>query len=268
MTNSRSPRFGRGFDLILAVPVMLYFLLSLALLLSVFLLTDLGKVAPVFQQSGILFAIKTSFWTSAVSTFLSVAFAVPTGYLLSRYRFPGRILVDTILDMPIVMPPVVLGLSILVFFRTSIGSYINENLIEFVFTWKGILLAQFIVGCSLAVRIMKSGFDGMDNSLEEVAMTLGANRRQTFFKVLLPATRGHLVASTVVGWARIFGLFGPVLMVCGTMEGKTEIMPTSIFLMLSVGELDGAMTIAALMMIISLTTLVLFKRFGGQETTW
>jgi molybdate transport system permease protein len=99
-------------------------------------------------------------------------------------------------------------------------------------------------------------------------MTLGANRRQAFFKVVLPNVTPSLVAGIVITWARVFGLFGPVLLVCGTMRGRTEIMPTTIYLEASIGRIDVALVVGACMIVISMTTLVVFKRLGGKGYLW
>lgn len=95
-------------------------------------------------------------------------------------------------------------------------------------------------------------------------MTLGASQTQCFLRVVLPNVGSSLVAGGVITWARIFGLFGPILLVAGTMRGKTEIMPTTIFLETSIGRLEVALVIAEMMIVISLATLILFKRLGGK----
>ena len=99
-------------------------------------------------------------------------------------------------------------------------------------------------------------------------MTLGANPRQTFLKIVLPSVIPSLVAGGVISWARIFGLFGPILLVCGTMRNRTEIMPTTIFLEISIGRIEVALVVGACMILISMTTLIVFKRLGGKGYLW
>lgn len=111
---------------------------------------------------------------------------------------------------------------------------------------------------------MKSGFDSLDTRYEDMALTLGATPGQAFLKVTLPNVSSSLIAGAVVTWARLFGLFGPVLLVAGTMRGRTEIMPTTIFLETSVGRIDVAMVIGAAMIAISMVTLMAVKRLGGK----
>jgi molybdate transport system permease protein len=223
------------------------------------------------RDPALLHSVKLSVVTSLASTILSMLVAIPAGYVMSRRRFPGHFLADTILDMPIVLPPLVMGLCILIFFNTSVGRWLDRGLVKeglFVYQPLGIVLVQFVVGCAFAVRVVKAGFDSFDWRYEEVAMTLGADYSQSFFKVVLPNVSPSLVAGAVISWARIFGLFGPVLVVCGTMRDRTEIMPTTIFLEISIGRIEVALVVAACMVLISLATLLLFKWLGGKGYLW
>ncbi|MCK5851210.1 MAG: ABC transporter permease subunit, partial [Kiritimatiellae bacterium] len=167
--------------------------------------------------------------------------------------------------------PLVMGLCVLIFFNTTIGRWLDRGLVEeglFIYQPLGIVLVQFIVGCAFAVRVIKAGFDSLDPRYEEVAMTLGANRPQTFFKVTLPNVVPSLVAGTAISWARIFGLFGPILLVSGTMRNRTEIMPTTVFLETSIGRIEVALVVGACMILISTTVLIIFKRLGGRGYLW
>lgn len=265
--DSPRPRYGRAFDLALAAPLAFYVLLVAGLVAAVFLALTPAAIGQAFHDSDVWSAILLSLVTSTVSTFLSMAVAIPAGYVLSRHRFRGRTLADTILDLPIVLPPLVLGLCVLLFFSTSVGRWLDRGIAPeglFIYQPLGIVLVQFIVGCAFAVRVIKSGFDVLTPDYEDVAMTLGASRWQTFFKVTLPNVAPSLVAGAVISWARIFGLFGPILLVAGTMRGRTEIMPTTIFLEVSIGRIEVALVVGALMILISMATLAAFKRLSGK----
>ncbi len=262
---------GRGFDLLLAVPLAIYLLLIAGLIAGVFLTITGQALSAAFSDPALLHAVKLSIITSVVSTLLSVGVAIPAGYVLSRRRFPGHFLADTVLDLPIVLPPLVLGLCVLIFFNTGFGRWLDRGLVEqglFIYQPLGIVLVQFIVGCAFAVRVIKAGFDSLDPAYEEIAMTLGANRRQAFCKVVLPNILPSLVAGAVISWARIFGLFGPILLVAGTMRKRTEIMPTTIFLEISIGRIEVALVVGAGMILISMATLIIFKRLGGKGYLW
>jgi len=254
-------RYGRGFDVLLAVPVALYLTLITVLIAGIFVTITRAAAATAFSDPALLHAIKLSIVTSLVSTLLSLLVAIPAGYVLSRHQFPGYTIVDTVLDLPIVLPPLVMGLCVLIFFNTGVGRWLDRGLVRnglFIYQPLGIVLVQFVVGCAFAVRVIKAGFDSLDWRYEQVAMTLGANRRQTFFRVVLPNVIPSLVAGGVISWARIFGLFGPVLLVAGTMRCRTEIMPTTIFLETSIGRIEVALVVGACMVAISMTTLIVF----------
>jgi len=245
--------------------------LVVALVAGVFAAISPDAIRVAMADFALLGAVKLSVVTSVASTALSVLVAVPAGYVLSRRRFPGASLVDTVLDLPIILPPLVMGLAVLIFFNTPVGRFIDRGIREeglFVYQPLGIVLVQFVVGCAFAVRVVKSGFDALDPRYEEVALTLGANRRQAFFRAVLPNIVPSLVAGAVISWARIFGLFGPVLLVAGTMRGRTEIMPTTIFLETSIGRIEVALVVGAIMILISMTTLLIFKRLGGKGYLW
>ena len=282
---------GHGFEYAMSVPLIIYVLVICVLVVCVFLRLTPDAIRQAFADPAIRNGVYLSLMTTAASTILSMLVAIPAGYVLSRTRFPGHAVVDTVLDLPIVMPPLVMGLCILLFFNTAPGRYIDRQLLQdigwllglnlleegeglFLYEWPGIILVQFIVGCAFAVRVIKSGFDASDPAQEDVAMALGANRRQTFLKVVLPGIGPSLVAGVVITWARIFGLFGPILLVCGTMRTRswdrvgTEIMPTTIYLEASIGRLNVALVLAAGMILLSMVTLVIVKRFGGQKYLW
>lgn len=267
----RPRQYGCGFDWVLAIPLVVYLLLITALVVGIFTGISLDAIKIALSDSDLLDAVKLSIITSFSSTALSLLVAVPAGYVLSRRCFRGASFMDAVLDLPIVLPPLVMGLAVLIFFNTSAGRFIDRGIWSkgiFVYQPLGVILVQFVVGCAFVVRVVKSGFDALDSRYEEVALTLGANRRQAFIRVVLPNIVPSLVAAAVIGWARIFGLFGPVLLVAGTMRGRTEIMPTTIFLETSIGRIEVALVVGAFMILISMLTLAIFKRLGGRGYLW
>jgi len=265
------PLYGRSFDWAMAAPLAFY-LLVIVVLLGAMCTTITGQaIREAFGNPALLYSVKLSMVTSVVSTLLSILVAIPAGYVLSRYRFPGHFVLDTILDIPIVVPPLVMGLAVLIFFNTKAGRFLDRGLTRqslFVYQPLGIVVVQFVIGCAFGVRTIKAGFDGLDPRYEQVAMTLGAGRARAFFRVVLPNVAPSLVAGTVISWARIFGLFGPVILVAGTMRYETEIMPTTVFLETSIGRLEVALVVGACMVAIATFTLVIFKQLGGKGYLW
>jgi len=215
--------------------------------------------------------------TSAVTTLISVIIAVPSAYALSRFKFPGAIVLDTLIDLLIVVPVLVVGVSILVFFRMGflletsrflpallIGKAIQWLGDVFIYQRAGIVLAQFFCSVPFAVRVIKSTFDDMSPRTEHVAQTLGCTKWQAFFRVSLPLARQGIFAGAVLAWARAFGLFGPISIVAGAVRQKTEVLSTSIFLEISIGQLETGIALSLLMVAIASAILLLFRVVSGK----
>jgi molybdate transport system permease protein len=203
-------------------------------------------------------AIVMSLTTSLCSLLLTVAFSLPMGYVLSRCRFPGRALLDTLVDVPIVVPPVVIGVSLLAFFGTGAGMALKRGLTGLhlsLVSGLGIVLCQFLVSAPYCIRAAKAAFDEVDRELEAVAMVLGGDRWRTFRGVTLPLARNGLVAGGVMAWARAIGVFGPIMAFIGTGP-RVQVMPTCIWLELSVGNIEVSLTLALLMLGLSGTALL------------
>jgi len=222
-------------------------------------------VVTVLSSGFIRHALWMSIWTSFVTTLLSLLFAIPIGYVLSHYKFPGRFLADTIVDLPIVFPPLVAGLTLLVFFsQTGFGKWVQEDLgLEFVFQAKGIVLCQFLVAASFAIRSAKTAFDEVDRRFENVALTLGCTQWSSFRRVSLPLAKGGIVAGGILTWARAFGLFGPLMIFVGSFRGRTEVLSTTVFLEQSIGNLEVALAVALLLIFVALIALSVIRLVGG-----
>ena len=227
---------------------------------------DRQAVVTVLTSRFILHALWMSILTSLVTTFIALLFAVPMGYALSRFRFPGRLLADAIVDLPIVFPPLVAGLTLLVFFsQTHIGRWIQQDLgLEFVFQPKGIVLCQFVAAASFAIRSAKTAFDDVDRRYENVALTLGCTQWGGFRRVCLPLARNGIIAGGILTWARAFGLFGPLMIFVGSFRGRTEVLSTAIFLEQSVGNLEVALAIALLLIFVALLAVTGIRLAGGS----
>ena len=223
-------------------------------------------VLTVLTSSFIRHALWMSIWTSFATTFLALIFAVPMGYVLSRFRFPGHTLADTIVDLPIVFPPLVAGLTLLVFFsQTALGKWIQQDLgLEFVFQPKGIVLCQFVVAASFAIRSAKTAFDDVDRRFEDVALTLGCGQWGSFRRVSLPLALNGIIAGGILTWARAFGLFGPLMIFVGSFRGRTEVLSTTIFLEQSIGNLEVALAVALLLIFVALIALLVIRLVRGS----
>jgi molybdate transport system permease protein len=243
-----------------------FIVFALFLVISDAFYINKAAVMKVLSSPYITSALRLSIVTSLTATALALLFAIPIGYALSRYSFPGRILADTIVDIPIVFPPLVAGLTLLVFFsQTAFGRWIEEDLgLKFVFQPKGIVLCQFVVSASFAIRSIKTAFDEVDRRLENVALTLGYTQWGSFLRVSLPLAKGGVMAGGILAWARAFGIFGPLMIFVGSFRGKTEVLSTTIYLEQSVGNLEVALAVALLLIMVALVALVTVRLVGGK----
>ncbi len=210
--------------------------------------------------------IRHSIWLSLISCTLaaviSLTVAVPLGYLLARHEFRGKRLLDAVLDIPIVLPPLVVGLSLLILFQFPPFSWAARSI---VYQVPAVVIAQFSVACAFAVRTMKSTFDHINPRCEHVAITLGCSRAQAFGMVVLPeASRGMMTAFTLA-WARALGEFGPLLIFAGTTRMKTEVLSTSVFLEMNVGNIEAAVAVSLIMVAAAIAVLVITRVWGVRD---
>jgi molybdate transport system permease protein len=210
--------------------------------------------------------IRYSIWLSLVSCTLSgivsVWVAVPTGYLLSRKRLPGRNVVDAILDVPIVLPPLVVGLSLLILFQFPPFSWFARQI---VYQIPAVVVAQFSVACAFAIRTMKATFDHIDPRCEQVALSLGCTRWEAFGWVVLPEARRGMMTAFTLAWARSLGEFGPLLIFAGATRMKTEVLSTTVFLEMNVGNVEAAVAVSLIMVLAAAIVLSIARIWGSRE---
>jgi len=248
-----------------------YVLLVVILLAADARYTTVGHIQSALAKPEIQYAIRLTLVSCSISAILSLWVATPLGYLLSRYRFPGRWLVDTLIDIPIVLPPLVLGLSLLILFHLKFGEFQLEEWLRsrvgFPVTYEvpAVILAQFSVACAFAVRTMRTTFDEIDPRTESVARTLGCSRWQAFFLVAFPQSWRGLVTALTIAWARSLGEFGPILVFAGATRHKTEVLSTTVFLELSVGNLEASVAVSLLMVAMAIVVLVVLRLLGAEQ---
>jgi len=241
----------------------LYLAFLVALLGATAAYTTPGQLWESLQTREIRYAIGLSLVSCTTSSLLALLLAVPVAYLLSRGRFAAKEWLDAALDIPIVLPPMVVGLCLLIFFQTGAGQAI-ERFVPFTYTVAGVVLAQFVIGVTFAVRTMRGVFDHLSARPEDVAMTLGCSRGQAVWLVTLPAAKRGMFAAFSIAWARSLGEFGPILVFAGVTRMKTEVMPTSVFLELSAGRLEAAVAVSLLMVAFALVVLVSVRLVGEK----
>lgn len=178
--------------------------------------------------------------------FVATVFLIPVGtflgWLFSRKNFPGKFLLDGLVNVPLVLPPVVTGYFLLILFGQSgyIGRYLNRWFgIELAFTWKAAVLAAAIVSLPLLVRAVRVAVDSVDPKLEDAARMLRTSEPAIFFRITLPLARNGIIAGTVLAFARALGEFGATIIFAGNIPGKTQTIPLAIFTFLNQPDGEG-----------------------------
>ena len=207
-------------------------------------------------------SIILSLLACTASATLSLWVAVPLGYIITRHRNIWSEILDTFMDIPIVLPPLVLGVSLLILFQFWPFRLFARSV---VYEVPAVIIAQFTVAAAYAVRTMKATFELINPRCEQVALTLGCTRAQAFGNVVLPqAGRGILTAFTLA-WARSLGEFGPLLIFAGATRNKTEVLSTTVFLELTIGDLSGAVAVSLIMVFAAAIVLVIARIWGQRS---
>ena len=230
-------------------------------------------VATMLFNDDVRFSVILTLISCTATALLSILFGVPTGYLLSRYNFPGKTFIDAVLDIPIVLPPLVVGLSLLILFNQlptqthSIEKGFNFLGMEVTYQIPAVILAQFSVACAFAVRTMRNTFDQISPRTEQVAQTLGCSRARAFFTIVIPESWRGISTAGTLAWTRAMGEFGPILVFAGTIRGRTEVLSSTVFLEISIGNLEGAVLVSLTMVSIAMMVLVAVRMWdrGNRE---
>ena len=232
---------------------------------SLFLVPSWADIVENIWSEEMRFSLKLSLWSGGVSTVLVMFFALPIGYTLSRFKFWGKGLVKTIVDLPVAFPELVLGLCLLLLFgKTGFGRALSAAGLDFVFTIQGVVVAQFFTALPYSIRIMKSTFDYINPRMEFVSRSLGYGPAETFLKVSLPLARSGILAATVIAFARCIGTFGTVLILAGGSHMKTETLPIALYLNISYGNMGMALTSGITLVLVSFVAIFIFEKTEVQ----
>lgn len=234
------------------ISLVLFFL---TLIFGLFHQLKITSVQKQFAAGEIFFAIKLTLLTATVSSVIALIFAVPVAYILSRYNFPLKNIVNSILYLPIVISPIALGAMLLIFFNTPAGKFFESHIFRVVFEVPAIILAQFIVIIGLAVSLVKSVFDYINPEYEPISRSLGATQSQTFFRILIPIAKKGILSAFLLVWARAVGEFGATVTLAGATTMKTETMPVAIFLSFASCDIYNAIILMIISLFIGITVL-------------
>ncbi|MFZ6745420.1 molybdate ABC transporter permease subunit [Undibacterium sp. JH2W] len=206
--------------------------------------------------TALLLSLKVAGW----ATLLNLILGIGVGYLLARKRFPGRDLLDTLLTLPMVMPPTVLGYYLLVLLgrRSALGAWLQDHFgFSFIFTWQGAVIAAAIVAFPLVFKPARAAFEAVDGQLEQAARVLGISEMGIFFRVTLPLAWRGILAGVLLAFARALGEFGATLMVAGSIPGKTQTLSIAVYEAVQAGQDDVANTLVLLTSAVCITMLLL-----------
>lgn len=235
--------------------LLLIFLLSplVAIFLKVHAQEDLWGTLwqPIVTE-----ALRLSVVTSLSSLCLAVVLGTPLAYVLARHRFRGAALLDTLIDLPMVMPPTVAGVALLMAFgrRGVLGAWFDVIGIQISFTTFAVVLAQSFVSIPFYIRAARAGFQSVDQELERVAYTLGHAPFSVFLRVTVPLAFPALLGGAVMAWARALGEFGATIMFAGNFLGRTQTMPLAIYSAME-SDLTAALVLSVILIVVSFSVL-------------
>jgi molybdate transport system permease protein len=247
------------------------------LIASVTLYLALPVVALFFRTNPDLFfsslsdpevksALILSLSTSFISLGIVILVGTPFAYFHSRSAYPGKIFVDTLIDLPLVLPPAVAGFALLVLYGRVglLGKYLNLFGITLAFTTIAVIMAQVFVASPFYLRQAKSLFEQLDPAYEQTARTLGASPTRVFAKVVVPLTAGGLVSGAVMTFGRALGEFGATIMFAGNLPGVTQTMPLAVYGAMQ-GNFNIGITISILLVLISFAIMVAVRLLAKTE---
>jgi len=201
----------------------------------------------------VMASYRVTFGASLVAALINTVFGLLVAWVLVRYRFPGRRVVDAMVDLPFALPTAVAGIALTTLYASNgwIGSHIDPLGIKVAYTWLGITVALVFIGLPFVVRTVQPVLDDLEVEVEEAAASLGAQRWQTFTRVVFPTIAPALLTGFALAFARAIGEYGSVVFIAGNMPMKTEIVPLLIITKLEQYDYTGATAIAMVMLIVS-----------------
>lgn len=245
-----------------AAPLVSFMALPLVALLLLSPPADLvGHLASPLAARALWLTIRTTL----VATALAVVLGTPLAYLLARVRFRGREILDTLVDLPITIPPVVAGVALILAFgrRSLIGRQLDVFGVQIGFTTVAVVLAQLFIASPFFVKAARAGFESVDGRLEAAARTLGASPWRVFWTVTVPLARPALLSGLVLAWARALSEFGATMMFAGNFPGRTQTLTLAVMTALE-SDLETAVAISCLSLALALASLLAARLFARR----
>jgi molybdate transport system permease protein len=251
---------------ILIAAVTLYLALPI---LALFLRITPAMFFTTIHDSVVSSALWLSLYTTTITLAVVIIIGTPFAYFHSQYKYPGKVIVDTLIDLPLVLPPAVAGVALLMLYGRAgvLGRYFNMFGISIAFTTLAVIMAQIFVASPFYLRQAKSLFEQLDPAYEQTARTLGASSLRTLTKVILPMTAGGLVSGAVMTFGRALGEFGATIMFAGNLPGVTQTMPLAVYVGIE-SNVNVGLTISIVLVIISFGIMIavrLIQKRGGEH---
>jgi len=211
-------------------------------------------------------ALKLSLVTSVISVGLALVTGTPLAYILVHWKFPGKMLLDVLIDLPVVLPPSVAGIALLMAFgRVGIfGAWLNAIGVTIPFTTVAVVMAQTFVAAPFLVRSVKIGFAAIDPQQQEAARLEGANEWQVFRYIMVPLAGRAVLTGIIMTWTRALGEFGATILFAGNLEGKTQTMPLAIYIGFETST-QIAVVLSVMLLAVSMVFLALLRKFEAEN---
>lgn len=236
-------------DRLLTIPLIFFSLIVAGVLAALVIQVSPKQLMGSIFHSETLYALKFSLFSSCGAMMIAVGTGVAAAYVMARRNFPGKGVLETLLDVPLVMPPLIAGVGLLFLFgQDLLGRPLSDLGIDIILTPWGAVVAQTFVATPIILRSSQAAFASVDRGYEETAMTLGLSSFQVFFKVNMPLAGKSIVSGIILAWARAMGEFGATLMVAGATRFRTETLPIAVYLNISSGELGIAVSCALVLL--------------------
>jgi molybdate transport system permease protein len=244
-------------------------------ILAIFLRVSPSVLASELGSEAAMDALGVSLRSTAIALALIVAVGTPVAYVLATRRFRGAGVLTAILELPLVLPPAVAGVALFAAFGRFglLGGVLRAGGIQIPFTQAAVVMALAFVASPFYTRQAVAAFASLDPQLLGASRTLGAGRARTFFRVALPLARPGLSAGAALAWARALGEFGATILFAGSLQGRTRTLPLAIYDQFSGGDVEAALAMSALLVVVSAGLLVgvrvlLRSRQAGDDRTW
>ena len=204
-----------------------------------------------------------------LATLLVLPPSIAIGWLLARKHVPGKAMLETIVTLPLVLPPVATGLMLLWLFgrRGPLGRFLDSIGLEVIFTWKAVVVAMMVISFPLVARSVRAGIEQVDRRFEDIAATLGAGPFRIIRTITLPLAMRGIVAGAILGFSRALGEFGATIMVAGAIPGRTQTLAVGIYTQVETGREEAAWGLVLISAVLAFGAIFLSNRLVGQKAT-